>query len=580
VLAITVVVIEVSTLQAADQTSGPADGIADLSPSVACSVFTIYESDLLVIDGGISGPAIVTYSQLDKSRVSYCGDHPQTRADTLSRGFLGEHLRAEENGPPRIWNRPSGNIRRTGSPGICAERAYDESERPVSGWRAYVPGKAEGIDFAVTMSGGEKGSYSISNLTTGMKWIIRTDPRHDIPSGTESLHSCLTRKEVDARDHDTAVSQLQQGSGSPARSEAPTIEDPDRTNRGRGTRRREMSITWPADITLACREAADPSLTGEPAVTGGYGPCDVSYTDEIIPGSDPLVDTIERTWIVADANGDGGTCIQTIIAEDNIPPYFLTDCPSDMEVECGMVPLAPQMVAEDNCDVQAIVYYEEEIIDVDNPYDYTLIRSWTAIDDCGNETTLVQDIKVRDSTPPVIMCPCDITCESDSLIEFGEATAIDNCDPDPEITYEDNMIPGSSPQAYTIVRTWIATDASDNSDSCVQYVKIANIIEETTEPLSVLVPEGFELTPQPNPFYGSTTIGLVLHVDGNVIVEIYDIHGRNVVTLQGGYRNPGYHCIDWNGNDTFGTPVVSGVYFCRARISGRSTPMGRLVKLE
>ncbi|NIP27414.1 MAG: hypothetical protein GWN67_03330, partial [Phycisphaerae bacterium] len=77
-------------------------------------------------------------------------------------------------------------------------------------------------------------------------------------------------------------------------------------------------------------------------------------------------------------------------------------------------------------------------------------------------------ITVLDGTAPVISCPGDVTleCPADTNpANTGTATATDNCDDEPAITYGD-VLSGSCPEV--IVRTWTATDDAGNSSSCEQ----------------------------------------------------------------------------------------------------------------
>jgi len=80
----------------------------------------------------------------------------------------------------------------------------------------------------------------------------------------------------------------------------------------------------------------------------------------------------------------------------------------------------------------------------------------------------------RRPDPPVITCPGDRTFQCDQEVVFGQATAVDVGDPDPVITYVDNEIPGNCDQARVIERTWIATDACGNADSCLQVVRVVD----------------------------------------------------------------------------------------------------------
>jgi len=47
----------------------------------------------------------------------------------------------------------------------------------------------------------------------------------------------------------------------------------------------------------------------------------------------------------------------------------------------------------------------------------------------------------------------------------------------------------------------------------------------------------------------------------NVQLKIYDILGKEVVTLVNEVKQPGKYSVNWNGQDTFGKKVSSGIYF-------------------
>jgi hypothetical protein len=67
----------------------------------------------------------------------------------------------------------------------------------------------------------------------------------------------------------------------------------------------------------------------------------------------------------------------------------------------------------------------------------------------------------------------------------------------------------------------------------------------------------------PNPFSGATTLMFDLPKDANVRLGIYDVNGRLVKSLVDQGVSAGRHYIGWNGTDTFGNVVASGVYFSR-----------------
>jgi len=77
----------------------------------------------------------------------------------------------------------------------------------------------------------------------------------------------------------------------------------------------------------------------------------------------------------------------------------------------------------------------------------------------------------------------------------------------------------------------------------------------------------------PNPFNPRTTIGY--HVSGasakHVTLKIYDVHGRYVTTLVDAVKEAGEYTVMWDGRNSGGEPVYSGVYFMRLEAGGSNT---------
>jgi hypothetical protein len=73
----------------------------------------------------------------------------------------------------------------------------------------------------------------------------------------------------------------------------------------------------------------------------------------------------------------------------------------------------------------------------------------------------------------------------------------------------------------------------------------------------------------PNPFNPSTTITYQLPTDSRVTLKVYDVLGREVVTLVNEGRPAGYHDVRW---DVPQSGIASGVYFYR--IEARSLSSG------
>jgi hypothetical protein len=69
--------------------------------------------------------------------------------------------------------------------------------------------------------------------------------------------------------------------------------------------------------------------------------------------------------------------------------------------------------------------------------------------------------------------------------------------------------------------------------------------------------------PQPNPFTGLTTLRFRLPRESDVTLEVLDLAGRPVRTLERGVRPAGEHVASWDGTDARGARRPPGVYFIR-----------------
>jgi hypothetical protein len=72
----------------------------------------------------------------------------------------------------------------------------------------------------------------------------------------------------------------------------------------------------------------------------------------------------------------------------------------------------------------------------------------------------------------------------------------------------------------------------------------------------------------PNPFSLTTTITYSVEAPGPASLAIYDLRGALVRTLVSGEASPGAHRVVWDGADSRGSRVASGVYFCLLSADG------------
>ena len=92
-------------------------------------------------------------------------------------------------------------------------------------------------------------------------------------------------------------------------------------------------------------------------------------------------------------------------------------------------------------------------------------------------------VTVNDTTAPDLLhIPTNITVECDSVpAKPADVTAADNCDGLVTIRFEEERTDGSSPNDYTLKRTWTATDNAlpPNSATATQTVTVVDTTAQT-----------------------------------------------------------------------------------------------------
>src|SRR5206468_2622840 len=117
-----------------------------------------------------------------------------------------------------------------------------------------------------------------------------------------------------------------------------------------------------------------------------------------------------RTWTATDACSNSASCVQTIIVRDITPPSLT--CPPDLLLECPAdtrTNATGVATATDTCSQVTIAF--SDLVTTNCGSTKVIARTWTATDSCSNKTSRVQTIIVRDTTPPAILCPPNLTLE-------------------------------------------------------------------------------------------------------------------------------------------------------------------------
>ncbi|RMF68754.1 MAG: gliding motility-associated C-terminal domain-containing protein, partial [Alphaproteobacteria bacterium] len=238
----------------------------------------------------------------------------------------------------------------------------------------------------------------------------------------------------------------------------------------------------PADVTVECD--AVPAPASPTATDNCDADVEITFTEVRTDGDCPDSYTLTRTWTATDNCGNSSSLSQTITVQDTEAPV-LAGVPADVTVQCDAVPAPDTPTATDNCDADVEIAFTEVRTDGDCLDSYTLTRTWTASDNCGNQTTQSQVITVQDTQAPVLAgVPADVTVECDSVPAPASPTATDNCDVDVEIAFTEVRTDGDCPDSYTLTRTWTATDNCGNSSSHTQTITV----QDTEAPVLAGVP--------------------------------------------------------------------------------------------
>ena len=83
----------------------------------------------------------------------------------------------------------------------------------------------------------------------------------------------------------------------------------------------------------------------------------------------------------------------------------------------------------------------------------------------------------------------------------------------------------------------------------------------------------------PNPFNPLTTIHFTVNNPGDVVLTVNDLAGRRVAVLADDTFPTGVHRINWDGRDTAGRSLASGLYFVRL-VAGQVQDTQRLVLIR
>lgn len=293
--------------------------------------------------------------------------------------------------------------------------------------------------------------------------------------------------------------------------------------------------------------------------------------DDIYTGTDPVNISYHETQsdaesnvnpIVGTYNTSGDTLYARIESQTNAMCFatrllileafcstpVLSMVAQDTVVTCDapIPPFGPDPILMDSCG--ATLTMQDDSIPGACPQEYELIRTWTAMNQCGNVVDTSQTISIVDTLAPVITGVADTTVmEGDTVTLIAMVT--DNCAPSDSIDIVNNAPVGNGmedasgvyPVGDTDV-TFTATDPCGNSDSVTVTVTVLPMLMASARDTSIILgndqivvlnPEDFDNGSQGESlryFLSRVVLGCPHLGVNDLLFMVEDIHGNRDTT--------------------------------------------------
>ncbi len=131
--------------------------------------------------------------------------------------------------------------------------------------------------------------------------------------------------------------------------------------------------------------------------------------------------------------------------------------------------------------------------------------------------------------------------------------------PSPELSRDDYSYDGSG-NLIQMISYIFGSSWENESRFVIVYTSLAVKVDETPLPGDFAL-----LQNHPNPFNPTTTIRYSLARPHLVLIEVYNVLGQLVSTLENSEQGAGVYETTWDGKNTNGQEVASGVYFYRLK---------------
>lgn len=254
----------------------------------------------------------------------------------------------------------------------------------------------------------------------------------------------------------------------------------------------------PLDAVMACEAAQDTGFVSwrnniqlilgsnidDCSGVSNFGP-----TAPIPVSFNEACDTLLVTFNFDDVCGNAGSLDIRFITIDTTPPILQGLPPDSLVVGCDTLDLylmnnPPSMVSVADCQPGLVADYVQDTISITSlcsDREFDIRRTWTVSDSCGNITTSVHIVQVRDQRAPSFTVPADITisCSQDPMdlsLTGMVADTVDLCGGPIFVDFSDNIEDDNDgcPDSYQIERNWRVRDVCGNTSIREQLITVVD----------------------------------------------------------------------------------------------------------
>ena len=230
----------------------------------------------------------------------------------------------------------------------------------------------------------------------------------------------------------------------------------------------------PEDLTLTCGQ---PWQDGVPSVVPGCGPWELAITTDTLEGTCGTLQNLVRTFTLTDDTGVVDQVVQTQTQVDDTPPSL--NAVAFWPLSCGdSMDALPAPEVLDACGGETTLSWNDNVavLGCATPAS-EIVRTYTATDACGNQSTASTAAVFLDFAPPVwTTLPPDTLVDCAASMEVVLPVASDNCTA-VEVTWLADTLGMPSSGVFTVLNHFLASDACGNTATHTQEV---NHVDQTS----------------------------------------------------------------------------------------------------